>query len=63
MKKKVFKITECSSDCPLRQTPAYDSQYCNFYNQDLDHWSFKSRKKKKPDGCSVERVIVEEEGK
>lgn len=60
MNKKVFEITECTGDCPLRQTPAYDSQCCNFYGEDLDHCSFKAQKKK-PIFCKVKRVIVEEE--
>lgn len=56
---KIYYIKECTSDCPLRQTPAYDSQYCNFYNKDLDHCIFKA-KEKKPNFCKVKRVIVEE---
>jgi len=60
MKKKVFKIIECSSDCPLKQVPAYDSMWCNFYGEDLDFFSYKA-KKKKPNFCKVKRVIVEEE--
>ncbi|GAH38454.1 unnamed protein product [marine sediment metagenome] len=58
--KKIFNITECTSDCPLRQTPAYDSQYCNFYNKDLDHWVGWRRGKKKPNFCKMVRVVAEE---
>ena len=62
MKSKIFEITECGSDCPLRQTPAYDSQWCNFYGKDLDYFRL-TKKFRKPNFCKVKRVIVEEIGK
>ena len=60
MKKKVFEIINCNSDCPLRQTPAYDSSWCNFHGEDLDNFNWTS-KNRKPRFCKVKRVIVEEQ--
>lgn len=59
MKKKVFKIIECSYDCPLHSQCAYDDTPCTFYNKDPEMYMWKTDKK--PPFCKVKRVIVEEE--
>ena len=59
MKKKIFKIIECNDECPMKNVPAYDSMWCNFYEEDLNHFHH-TPKKKKPGFCKVKRIIVEE---